>query len=62
MKQPDADAKATTKHTGQPMTRIEVAGKPKAVNPHGTNSLIKPDVEKYDESEYKKQVYHNERG
>ena len=44
------------------MTKVEVVGKPKSVNPHGTNSLIKPDVEKYDESEYKKQVYHNERG
>ena len=62
MKKPDADTKVASKHTGEPITKVETVGRPKSLNPHGTTSLIKPEVAKFDEGEYRKQVLHNERG
>lgn len=41
------------------MTKVEVIGRPKSLNPHGTTSLVKPEIQKFDHAEYQKQVFHN---
>lgn len=36
--------------------------KPRELNPYCATSLIRPTLQKFDEEEYKKKVFHNERG
>ena len=61
-KKPDADTKVASQHTGEPMTKVQIAARPKSLNPHGTTSIIKPEIQKFDEAEYVKNVFHHERG
>lgn len=43
-------------------TKIGVKVVPKTINPYATNSLIKPEIQKFEEVEYNKFVYPHEKG